>query len=77
MFKHQGREVVYVDDLVGHQQIAERTQSHGDAVHKWRQRFDDFPTPIADVGGESPHFVWDWVEVQKFLAVHPRLGGGR
>ncbi len=74
---HQGREVVYVDDLVGHQQIARRTGRTEAAVHKWRQRFDDFPKPIADLGGISPHFVWDWVEIEKFLAAHPRLAVAR
>lgn len=72
----EGRPVVFVKDIVGQTDIARRVGVTPQAVRKWRERYDDFPTPIANVGsdGTGAARVWDWVTVEKFLDTHPRLG---
>lgn len=50
-----------VSNLVGHAEIAERLKVRADTVHKWRQRYDDFPEPFADLA-IGPVFWWPDVE---------------
>lgn len=72
----EGRPVVFIEHIVGTGDIAARVGVTPYAVRKWRDRFPDFPAPIANIGsdgaGAAP--AWDWVMVEKFLDEHPRLG---
>lgn len=73
---HQGRAIVFVEDIVDLHAIAERSGATREAIQKWRQRFEDFPEPILQLGsgntGAKP--IWDWSQVVVFLEEHPRLG---
>ncbi len=72
----EGRPVVFIEHLVGMGDIATRVGVTPHAVKKWRERFTDFPSEIANVGsdGTGAAMVWDWVMVEKFLDDHPTLG---
>lgn len=49
-------------DLVGSREIADRLGlAHSESVHAWRQRYPDFPAPIARLG---VGYVWSWPEVR-------------
>jgi len=59
------RRKVYVDDLVGAAEIADRLGlSHPQVVTNWRRRHDDFPDPIAKL---SQALVWAWPDVVRWL----------
>jgi len=68
--------VVFIEDLVGLGAIAQRVGVTRYAVLKWRDRFPDFPTPVADAGSDGPGSapLFDWVMIEKFLEDHPRIG---
>lgn len=72
----EGRPVVFIEDLVGMGDIATRVGVTPYAVRKWRERFTDFPTPVANVGSDGTGAApgWDWVMVERFLDAHPRIG---
>jgi predicted DNA-binding transcriptional regulator AlpA len=60
-----------VDQLVGASEIAKRTGvKRTQAVHGWRQRYPDFPQPVAklDMG-----LVWYWPEVERWARATGRL----
>ncbi|MGH2927248.1 MAG: DNA-binding protein [Solirubrobacteraceae bacterium] len=49
-------------DLVGSREIADRCGlAFVETVHNWRQRYDDFPAPIASL---SAGYVWSWADVR-------------
>ncbi len=72
----EGRPVVFLEDIVGMGDIATRVGVTPYAVRKWRERFNDFPAAIANVGsdGTGAAMVWDWTMIEKFLDSHPTLG---
>lgn len=51
-------------DLVGIVEIARRSGVTKDAIHKWRDRYPDFPAPEA-VLTATP--VWRWESVRRWL----------
>lgn len=59
-----------MDNLVGVQDIAAKLGVERSAVHKWRQRHEDFPKPVATLGGDGAagrrFLVWDWSDVQSW-----------
>ena len=57
-------------DLVGIVEIASRAKVTRDAIHKWRERHADFPTPEA-VLSATP--VWRWSSVEAWLRATGRL----
>ena len=63
-------------DVVGLDLIAIRCNVSVSAVHKWRDRYTDFPQPnhlgTATGNGSAPW--WDWTEVVVWLDQHPKLG---
>ena len=52
-------------NLVGAKDIAARAGVKVDTVHKWRERHDSFPAPLAIVSDFVP--VWDWLEVARWI----------
>lgn len=50
-------------DVVDTYEIAQRLQVETDTVHRWRQRFSDFPPPDFDLK-VGP--VWLWATVEKW-----------
>jgi len=59
------RRKVYVDDLVGAVEVADRLGlSHTANVHSWRRRHADFPQPVAIVSGT---YLWLWPEVERWV----------
>jgi predicted DNA-binding transcriptional regulator AlpA len=62
---------VDVDDLVGADEIAQRLGvARRQAVHLWRQRYPDFPTPVATL---KTAMVWDWNDVKAWASATGRL----
>jgi hypothetical protein len=62
---------VDADQLVGTFEIAERlglADQH--TVHSWRQRYDDFPKPVAEL---RQAFIWLWSDVEKWARRTGRL----
>lgn len=57
-------------DLVGIVEIAQRASVTRDAVHKWRERYPDFPTPLADLAATP---VWRWSTIETWLRATGRL----
>lgn len=57
--------------LVGITEIARRCSVQRETVQKWRQRHEDFPTPVADLAAGP---VWTWDAVDRWLRVHPTRG---
>jgi len=58
--------------LVGAAEIAERAGlRQRQTVHLWRNRYPDFPAPIADL---HQGLIWSWPEVEAWLRVTGRLG---
>ena len=55
---------VDVSDLVGAAEIAQRLGIDVSAVHKWRQRYDDFPEPVARL---RAGLVWAWPDVAQWV----------
>lgn len=67
--KGESMTAVFRSNVVGITQVAERAGVTPGAVQKWRQRYEAFPAPFANVGTEaSPHPVWDWLEVESWLS---------
>lgn len=62
---------MYVDDLVGSAEIAERlgVKRH-QMVHDWRRRYAEFPQPVADLR-RGP--IWSWPDVEKWARKTGRL----
>ncbi len=63
---------VDVDDLVSLAEIAERLNlTSREAVRSWRQRFSDFPQPVAKLAGVH---VYAWSDIERWAAAtgHPR-----
>jgi hypothetical protein len=51
-----------VEQLVGAAEIAERLGvSAPQVVHVWRERYDDFPAPVAQL---KQALVWYWPDVR-------------
>lgn len=60
-----------MDQLVGTSEIAERLNvKRHQVVHSWRQRYPDFPQPIADLS-RGP--IWNWPDVEKWARKTGRL----
>ncbi len=58
-----------MDQLVGASEIAKRTGvKRTQAVHVWRQRYPEFPQPVAKLG-----LVWYWPEVERWARKTGRL----
>lgn len=61
-----------MNQLVGASEIAKRLgASRPQVVHVWRQRYADFPQPIAvlDMG-----MIWAWPDVERWAKKTGRLG---
>jgi hypothetical protein len=63
---------VKVSDLVGVAEIAERLGVEPTTVHKWTQRYDDFPAGLVHLKGGT---VWAWPDVAAWA--NRRGRGGR
>lgn len=62
---------VDVNELVGAAEIAKRLDlAHPQAVHKWRERYPDFPKPVARL---TQGFVWAWPDVEAWARRTGRL----
>jgi hypothetical protein len=57
------------NDLVGIAEIAERAGVTKDAVQKWRQRYADFPQPVAQLAATP---VWAWQDVARWIEASGR-----
>ena len=60
-----------MEHLVGASEIAKRLGlARTQAVHMWRQRYPDFPSPVAqlDMG-----MIWSWPEVERWARKTGRL----
>lgn len=53
--------------LVGVPEISRRANVQTDTVRKWRQRYDDFPVPLTNLGAGP---VWSWVALDRWLGTH-------
>jgi hypothetical protein len=53
-------------DLVGVTDLARRAAVQVDTVHKWRQRHDTFPEPLAELASGP---VWSWEAVERWLRI--------
>ena len=64
------------NDVVGLDIIAKRTGVTKSTVRQWRTRFGDFPAPrhLGEATGNGSAPWWDWLEVEKWLDLHPTLG---
>jgi len=65
------RRRVYVDELVGAAEIAERfglADAH--VVHTWRSRHPDFPEPVARL---KRAMVWVWPDIEKWARSSGRI----
>lgn len=58
-------------DPVGITELAQRAGVKPTTVHKWRERHDDFPSPVVELA-MGP--LWDWGEVEQWLAVERKPG---
>ncbi len=58
---------VDIDLVVTAADIGGRAGVSAQAVHNWRQRYDDFPQPLRTIGNYQ---VWYWPEVEKWLAAN-------
>lgn len=57
--------------LVGAAEIAERLgAARPQVVHTWRQRYPDFPKPVAEL---RQALIWDWTEVRSWAVRTGRL----
>jgi hypothetical protein len=62
---------VKVSDLVGSSEIATRLGvGKGSVVHDWRQRYPDFPEPVARL---KVGLVWAWPDVEKWAKATGRI----
>ena len=67
-----GRKRVYVDDLVGAAEIAERLGlAQVQTVHSWRRRYSDFPEPVARL---RQAMIWVWPDVETWARKTGRMG---
>jgi hypothetical protein len=63
---------VDVDQLVGASDIAKRLGlTKPQNVHALIRWFDDFPAPVAVIGGGIK--VWEWAPVEQWARTHNRL----
>lgn len=61
---------VDVENLVGASEIADRLGvSSLHVVHKWRERYDDFPEPVTQL---RQGLVWNWPDVEAWAQVTGR-----
>ena len=61
MLTLMARRRVYVDELVGAAEIAERLGlAQVQTVHSWRRRYEDFPPPVARL---RQALIWEWSEI--------------
>lgn len=60
--------------LVGPAEIAKRAGVSRTMVNKWRERFPDFPEPIAELD-MGP--IWRWVDVEPWIKTQQAKGPGR
>ena len=66
-----GRKRVYVDELVGAAEIADRLGlAQVQTVHSWRRRYSDFPEPVAQLGQA---LIWAWPEIEAWARRTGRL----
>jgi hypothetical protein len=62
---------VDVEDLVGATEIARRLgMAQVQTVHLWRNRYEDFPQPVAQLGQA---LIWAWPDVEGWARVTGRL----
>jgi hypothetical protein len=59
------------EDLVGVAEIAERLGCSVQAVHAWKRRHKDFPSPVAHL---TMGLLWVWPEVRHWAHATGRLG---
>lgn len=64
------RKVVAVEHLVGAAEIGDRLGAAPRTVHAWRQRYPDFPAPVAEL---SAGIVWAWPDVERWARRTGRL----
>lgn len=66
---------VDVDDLVSLAEIRERLNlSSREAVRSWRQRYQDFPEPVAKLAGVH---IYAWPDIEEWAAAPGRPRGYR
>lgn len=70
----ESSETLYPSALVGTAEIAERAGVQLATVHSWRARHANFPAPVVRLA-TGP--VWDWREVEAWLAIPRRSGRPR
>lgn len=58
------------DRLVGMNEIADRLDVRLGTVHRWRERYLDFPAPVTTLK-IGP--VWVWADVEEWAAMTGRL----
>ncbi len=67
------RRKVYVDELVGAAEVAERLGlAYVQTVHTWRSRYADFPVPVATL---KRAMIWSWPDVEAWARSTGRLPG--
>lgn len=65
-----GRRIA-VDQLVGASEIAKRLGvTRPQVVHVWRQRYPEFPAPVATL---EMGMVWNWPDVERWARATGRL----
>jgi predicted nucleic acid-binding protein len=57
-------------DLVSVAEIAARSRRSPNTVQSWRRRHADFPAPVATLAAAP---VWDWSDVQPWIARRPSV----
>ena len=66
------RRRVFVDELVGAAEIADRLGlAQVQTVHSWRRRHSDFPEPVARL---RQALIWLWPEIEAWAERTGRLG---
>jgi hypothetical protein len=53
-------------EIVGARDIAQRLGLQTQVVQRWRERYPNFPKPLATVNGNTP--VWHWSRISVWLA---------
>jgi hypothetical protein len=58
-------------DLVGVNEMAERSGASPNTINRWRQLHPDFPTPVITIG-RTP--VWSMKHIERWLKATGRTG---
>lgn len=58
-----------MSDIVSPAEIGRRLGVSRQLVHVWRERHDDFPKPIGELGGGKARkgmLIWSWTDVARW-----------